>query len=86
MVLATLLLENKLGATPLQAGQALIAFGVLVILGSRLPCVEHRSTTGHRHRSGRCAAHGDHYPPRSLQGSALGWAAAAVIALSTAYG
>lgn len=36
MVLATLLLQNKLGATPVQAGLSLISFSLLVILGSLL--------------------------------------------------
>lgn len=36
MVLATLLLQNELGATPVQAGMSLISFSLAVILGSML--------------------------------------------------
>lgn len=48
MVLATLLLQNKLGASPIQAGALLISFSLAVIVGSSLSRPLSEKISAHR--------------------------------------
>jgi hypothetical protein len=78
MVLATLLLQTKLGATPVQAGLSLISFSLAVIVGSYLSKPLAESVPPHRMAALGLSTSTIRLGP--IQGTAVAWAAAALTA------